>query len=144
MEAPIQFFSHEIDFTLPAEDSVQAWILRILSHSGKRAGVISYIFCSDEYLLSLNQEHLDHDYFTDILTFPYSEPDALVLQSEIYISIDRVRDNAQNFQSSFEDELHRVMIHGILHLLGYDDHGEDAQKQMRELETKALGERDFL
>lgn len=138
MDATVQFFVHEIDFQLPAENSVRDWILRILSNHGKTAGPISYIFCSDEYLLDLNKEHLDHDYYTDILTFPYSTPDDIVLQSEIYISIDRVKDNARSLNQPFLNELHRVMIHGILHLLGHDDHGDQAKKRMRSLEDEAL------
>ncbi|MEM7372218.1 MAG: rRNA maturation RNase YbeY [Bacteroidota bacterium] len=144
MDAAVQFFVHEIDFKLPAENSVRNWILRILSDNGKTAGAVSYIFCSDTYLLELNKAHLDHDYFTDILTFPYSSPEDLVIQSEIYISIDRVQENASHLKVPFGEELHRVMIHGILHLLGHDDHGQAAQEQMRLLEDQALLLRDFL
>lgn len=143
MQAPIQFFSHEIEFQLPAEDSVARWILRILSDKRRSAGPISYIFCSDSYLLELNQAHLEHDYYTDILTFPYSDPADLIIRSDIYISIERVRENAENLQIEFLDELHRVMVHGILHLLGIDDHGEQAQKNMRREEDFALSLRDF-
>lgn len=98
------------------------------------------MFVSDDYLLSLNREHLDHDYYTDILTFPYSQGRAL--RGEIYISIDRVQDNAQTYGVSWRDELARVMAHGILHLLGYDDHGKENERLMRQKEEEALQLRD--
>lgn len=143
MEESLQFYSEEIDFTLDKEDSVRSWILFVIDSYKKKAGDISYIFCSDEYLLRLNKEHLQHDYYTDILTFPYAPADAKELHSDIYISIDRVRDNAATLNISFTDELHRVMIHGILHLLGFDDHGEGAQEDMRLKENQALEKRTF-
>lgn len=144
MEESIQFFSEEIEFTLDKEDSVRNWILFVITKYEKKAGDISYIFCSDEYLLGLNKEHLQHDYYTDILTFPYAPAEASELHSDIYISIDRVKDNASSLNISFTDELHRVMIHGILHLLGFDDHGEGAQEDMRSKENQALEKREFL
>lgn len=144
MEQALQFFSEEIEFTLDKEDSVRNWILFVIDKHGKRVENISYIFCSDEYLLGLNKEHLNHDYYTDILTFPYAPTDAKELHSDIFISIDRVKDNAASLKVSFEDELHRVLIHGILHLLGFDDHGEGAQEDMRRRENEALEQRAFL
>jgi len=143
MEQQLQFFSEEIDFSLDKEDSVRDWILFVIEKFDKKATEINYIFCSDEYLLGLNKEHLDHDYYTDILTFPYAHKDALELISDIYISIDRVKENASSLGIAFEEELHRVMIHGILHLLGFDDHGEGAQEEMRERENEALELRAF-
>jgi rRNA maturation RNase YbeY len=137
-ESPIQFYSEGIDFQLTREDAVRDWILSVVSGYQQQIYSLSYIFCSDDYLLELNRTHLDHDYLTDILTFPYAAPEEGDLFSDIYISIDRVQENAQNFQADFSDELHRVMIHGVLHLLGFDDHGEAAQAQMRELEAQAL------
>ncbi|MEL6847356.1 MAG: rRNA maturation RNase YbeY, partial [Bacteroidota bacterium] len=104
---------------------------------------INYIFCSDPYLLALNRTHLDHDYFTDILTFPYHEPGAIALAADIYISIDRVGENADSFHTGFDNELHRVMIHGLLHLMGYDDHDEAERQAMRQAEEKALAQRAF-
>jgi len=144
MEQTLQFFSEEIEFTLDKEDSVRNWILFVIDRHGKKAGEISYIFCSDEYLLALNKEHLKHDYYTDILTFAYAPADAPELHSDIYISIDRVKDNADSLKISVEDELHRVLIHGVLHLLGFDDQGEGAQEDMRMRENEALAQRDFI
>lgn len=143
MDESLQFFSHEIDFKLDKEDSVKDWILFVIEKHAKKAGQINYIFCSDSYLLELNKAHLQHDYFTDILTFPYAPKGAEELISDIYISIDRVKDNAASYDDSFEDELHRVMIHGILHLIGFDDYGDTAKKEMRRKENEALAERDF-
>lgn len=97
---------------------------------------IDYIFCSDEFLLKVNRAHLDHDEYTDIITFPLEE-DPIV--GEIYISIDRVRENADSFGVSFEEELHRVMIHGVLHLCGYDDHEDDDIEEIREKEAFYIG-----
>lgn len=106
------------------------------SHSGE-IEFVQYVFCDDEYLLTLNQEHLDHDTLTDIITFRYQEhPNPI--ESDIYISVERVRENALNFGVTFENELHRVMVHGILHLLGFKDKGEEAEKEMRSQEDLAL------
>ena len=138
----IFFFAQEIEFTLESEESVANWLLSILGQNEQEADCINFIFCSDEDLLQLNREHLDHDYLTDILTFPLSPPDE-ALMADIYISVDRVIENANTFGVSFRDELHRVMVHGILHLIGYED-GTDADKTaMREQESKALAMRTF-
>jgi rRNA maturation RNase YbeY len=141
MEPILSFEIHEIDFILEQEDAVDSWILLVLSRHGVEVQGITYIFCSDDYLLELNREHLDHDYYTDILTFPLSEPGE-PLVADIFISIDRVQENAAEFGTSFRDELHRVMIHGVLHLAGFDDHGEE-EARMREREDAALRLRDF-
>lgn len=142
METSISFTSHEIDFELTAEDSVSDWILRVISAESRELDQLDYIFSSDEFVLELNQKHLEHDYFTDILTFPFTESESDPISGEIYISIDRVKDNAKQFNQTFEDELHRVMIHGVLHLMGQDDHGDNAQI-MREREQAALSIRNF-
>ncbi|MCL4150405.1 UNVERIFIED_CONTAM: hypothetical protein GTU68_062635, partial [Idotea baltica] len=100
---------------------------------------ISYIFCSDTFLLSLNKQYLDHDYYTDILTFPLeSQGISNGIAADIFISIERVKENADTYDTSFEQELRRVMIHGVLHLLGFDDHGDEGQRQMRNRENEAL------
>lgn len=99
---------------------------------------VSYVFCSDEYLLGLNKEFLDHDTLTDILTFTMSDS-LLPIVSEIYISIDRVRENAENLKNDFLDELYRVMIHGVLHLCGYSDHTAELKEQMTSKEDYYLG-----
>lgn len=132
-------FAEEIEFTLPQEADVLAWLSQVLDTAGCAESEISYIFCSDEYLLALNQQHLEHNYYTDILTFPYAEDP---LMADVFISIDRVKENAEVYHTSFEDELHRVMVHGVLHLLGLDDHGEQEQ-EMRKAEDKALSARQW-
>ena len=142
MTQNIYFFSHEIDFTLEQEEPVINWLLSLLQANEAEAESINYVFCSDTYLLKLNQGHLQHDYLTDILTFPYSTLPAPIT-ADIYISIDRIRENASSFQTSFKDELHRVMAHGLLHLLGYDDHEEADIARMRAAENQALAARTF-
>ena len=144
MEQSLEFFSQEIKFSLDKEDSVRDWILFVVESYDKKIGQMNYIFCSDEYLLELNKTHLQHDYYTDILTFPYAPAGVEELISDIYISIDRVKDNAQSYGLPFQEELHRVMIHGALHLIGFDDHGEAAVKEMRAKEDLALAQRSFL
>ena len=144
MENQLNFFSEDTSFELKNKDSVIDWILSFLSDYNRKAGEINYIFCSDEYLLGMNQTHLNHDYYTDIITFPLSSPGDDPVFSDIFISIDRIRDNADNLQTSFEDELHRVMIHGILHLIGLDDHTDEGKKEMRKAEDDALSQRKFI
>ncbi|MEL6843389.1 MAG: rRNA maturation RNase YbeY [Bacteroidota bacterium] len=138
----IQFHSEAIDFALPQEEAIGQWLKQIAQEKESAILELNYIFCSDDYLLELNRQYLQHDYYTDILTFPYKHPEQDGLWSDIYISVDRVRDNAKTFEADFTDELHRVMAHGLLHLLGYDDHG-DAAPMMREQEALALAKRNF-
>lgn len=132
---PIQFFNEDISFQLANEQLIASWIINVCAQHEREIEEINYIFCSDEYLLGINQQYLHHDYYTDIITFDHGAPEADVL-SDIYISIDRVKENAE--PKSFEDELHRVMIHGILHLLGYKDKSESDQKSMRQKEDTCL------
>ncbi len=113
------------------------WITAAIEEEDFTLGRIDYIFCSDDFLLDINRSHLDHDDYTDIITFPLEE-DPVV--GEIYISIERVRENAASFDTTFENELHRVMIHGVLHLCGYDDHEEDDIQEIRAKEEEYLNE----
>ena len=99
----------------------------------KRLGDISIIFCSDNYILDVNLKYLNHDYFTDIITFDYCDKN--ILSGDLFISVDSVRENAIFFEVDFEEELRRVIVHGLLHLIGYDDHTEEGQKIMREKEN---------
>lgn len=123
----IHFHQEETDFILPKEVHTKNWIAKTISQEGKSCGELNFIFCSDEYLLSINKEHLDHDTFTDIITFNYVE--ANLISGDIFISIDRVKENANKFSVPFLHELHRVIIHGVLHLIGYDDkNAVDAQE----------------
>ncbi len=138
----INFFSEGISFRLQQKRALRTWIVEVLSRFGKSCHAINFIFCSDRFLLEMNKSFLKHDYFTDILTFPVKLPGNDVA-ADIFISIDRVRENANKFEVSFMEELHRVMIHGILHLMGYRDKLQPEKKRMRKMEDKMLGLRDF-
>jgi probable rRNA maturation factor len=134
-EEKIIFNVEDIDFELPNTEGVIAWIEKVAALEKKRIGGISYIFCSDDYLHKLNLEYLKHDTLTDILTFPYNRSP---LEGDIFISIDRVRDNANDLNIAFETELHRVLIHGVLHLCGYLDETDEEEVLMRKKEDEAL------
>ena len=129
-------FAFEIPFNLKNRRFLKKWIQEIILQHGKRPGNITYIFCDDEYLLSINQEYLHHDYYTDIITFNYVDGD--VISGDLFVSIDRIRDNAARNGWNFEEETLRVIIHGILHLLGHDDITKETEKEMRQAEEKAL------
>ncbi len=135
VEEKIIFNVEDIDFELENTEGVISWIEKVVALEKKRIGGISYIFCSDDYLLKLNMEYLDHDTLTDILTFPYNRSP---LEGDIFISIDRVKDNANDLNISFETELHRVIIHGVLHLCGYLDETDEQEALMRQKEDEAL------
>lgn len=124
----IEFFSEDVDFVLAHAEQVEEWIAATVLAEGKLVGGITYIFCSDEYLLKVNQEHLKHDFYTDIITFDYTEND--LISGDLFISIDRVKENAEELKIPFEYELHRVMIHGVLHLLGYKDKTKKHKTEM--------------
>ncbi|MBQ8362241.1 MAG: rRNA maturation RNase YbeY [Bacteroidaceae bacterium] len=113
-----------------------AWVKAVAATYGKRVGEVAYIFCSDEKILEVNNEYLGHDYYTDIITFDYCEGD--LLHGDLFISLDTVRTNAEKFGQSYERELHRVIIHGILHLCGIDDKAPGAREQMEAAEDRAL------
>jgi probable rRNA maturation factor len=124
-------------FTLKNRTRLKAFVLDLFRREGKGADTINYIFCDDEYLLQINKEYLDHDTYTDIVTFELSEKGEDLL-SDIYISVDRVRANAETFGTSFTRELHRVIFHGALHLSGYKDKKKEDAQQMREKEEEYL------
>lgn len=131
------FFSEIPDFQLVKEPSIRKWIDKVLLDFNATAASINFIFCTDEHLLDINQKYLNHDYYTDIITFPYQQyPQPL--EAEIYISIDRVKENARHLGVAFHDELLRVIIHGVLHLLGFDDHSTEDIARMREMEDQCL------
>ena len=133
----VHFFAEDIDFNLKKKTKLRSWIQNALDEHQKTAKNINYIFTTDNYLLELNKSYLLHDTLTDIITFEQSvEPDAI--EADIYISIERVAENAKNLSIPFEDELHRVMIHGILHLLGFSDKDDVRQKEMRKKENHYL------
>ena len=133
----IHFFTENISFTLNEEAKTVAWIEQVLSVEGYKAQNINYIFCDDNHLFALNQQYLKHDTFTDIITFDHSEQ-ADSLEADIYISIDRVRENADTLKKNFADELHRVIIHGLLHLMGLQDKTESEKQEMRKKEDACL------
>lgn len=126
---------------MPNPIKTRRWIRKVVAQHKREIDSLSYIFCSDEYLLALNRQLLDHDYYTDIITVPLAEGSDVALMSDIFISIDRVRENAEILKVPFQDELNRVMIHGVLHLLGYDDHSEADIAAMRAAEANALAMR---
>lgn len=132
----INFFSEDTELPFIDKSTVSGWIREVISMHDKIAGEINYIFCSDEKILSVNREFLKHDYFTDIITFDYSEQK--ILAGDIYISLDTVASNAADLESSYESELNRVIVHGILHLCGFKDKLPDESMQMRKLEDEAL------
>jgi probable rRNA maturation factor len=133
----IQYASYQTRFKLPNSKKTSAWIEKVAKAEKAKIVSLSYVFCTDRYLLGINQEYLDHDTFTDIITFDYTEFPGL-LDGEIYISIPRVRENAKSLKVEFINELHRVIIHGVLHLLGYKDKTGKAKAQMRTMEEKYL------
>jgi len=126
-------FHYEIDFEIKDSERTSEWIEQLIIEEGKEMGEITYIFCNDKFLLERNQKYLNHDTLTDIITFDYCQGD--IISSDIMISIDRVKENSTIFENSFSDELKRVMSHGILHLIGYDDHNEKDKEIMREKEN---------
>ena len=128
-----------LDVEMPPIDPqrTKIWISQVVESYGKTVGELYYYFCSDEQLLEINRERLDHDFYTDIVTFPLTDCES-VLSSEFCISIDRIKENAVTFGRSYESELHRVIIHGVLHLIGFDDLTDEEEKEMREQEEMSL------
>lgn len=129
-------FNYESDFSLDNEKLYADWLSEVISSEMKQEGEISYIFCDDAYLLEINQQYLDHDTLTDIISFDYSVGNEL--HGDIFISVERVRDNALDFSVPFEDELRRVMVHGVLHYCGYKDKTETDERLMRDKEEEKM------
>jgi probable rRNA maturation factor len=129
-------FNYETDFKLDSETQISEWISKTILNEKFKEGEINYIFCDDDYLHNLNVEFLDHDTLTDIISFDYSI--GKELHGDIYISVERVADNAKDFNVDFSEELGRVIIHGILHYCGYKDKTDDDAKLMREKENHYL------
>jgi probable rRNA maturation factor len=137
VSSAIQFFSEGISFILKNKTGIRKWLNVVIREEKKNPWYINFIFCSDEYLLELNKTYLHHETLTDILTFPYQD-DPDTISGDIFISIDRVMENAAEFRQDFEKELQRVMVHGVLHLIGYSDHGKKKKKIMTEREDHYL------
>lgn len=129
-------FNYETEFELTNESKYEKWIDAVITSEGKEAGEINYIFCDDEYLLEINKQYLDHDTLTDIISFDYTMGD--LISGDIFISVDRVKDNAQEYDVSFHVELLRVMCHGVLHYCGYKDKNAEDEKLMREKEQEKM------
>ena len=138
----ISYYNEDTDFRFRGKTDNNRWLRMVAGSEIRRVGDISIIFCSDNYILDINMRYLQHDYFTDIITFDYCEGDKL--SGDLFISVDSVRENALLYGAEFEDELNRVMVHGVLHLIGYDDHTEEEQKVMREKEDYYLSMRKSL
>ncbi len=129
-------FNYETDFVLENEEAISVWISNVIGSENKKLGEINYIFCDDEYLLEINKEHLQHDYYTDIISFDYTVGNEI--SGDMFISIDRVKENAQDFNVSFDEELKRVIVHGVLHYCGYKDKSEEDELLMRNKEDEKL------
>ena len=132
----IRYFQEDIRFELKQKRLNNSWLKMVAGSEVRRLGDINIIFCSDRYILDVNLRYLQHDYFTDIITFDYCEKD--ILSGDLFISIDSVRENALFYGVPFADELDRVMVHGLLHLIGYDDHTEEQIREMRAKEDYYL------
>lgn len=137
----IDFNSESISFTLSSEEQVGKWIEKVVVEESKELGALSVIFCSDDYLLEINKKHLDHDYYTDIITFDYTE--GSLVSGDLFISIDRTTENAKKLTVNELDELDRVIVHGTLHLLGYKDKTPTDKALMTEKEDYYLSLRPF-
>lgn len=127
-----------IDVKMPeiSHRETTKWVRAVAASYGKRVGEVAYVFCNDDKILEVNRQYLKHDYFTDIITFDYCEGD--MLSGDLFISLDTVRTNAELFNKTYDDELHRVIIHGILHLVGINDKGPGEREIMEAAENKAL------
>ncbi len=129
-------FNYELEFQLENEEQYSSWISNVISSENKKEGDINYIFCDDEYILEINKQYLDHDYYTDIISFDYSVGNEL--HGDIFVSIERVRDNAIEFEVTFDEELKRVLAHGVLHYCGYKDKTEEEELLMRSKEDEKI------
>lgn len=132
----IQFFVEDISFDLQPLKLIPDWISWVAQEHAKVIAHIDYVFCSDEYLLQINQQYLAHDYYTDIITFDNRDNSNQPIESDIFISVERVQENAHQINVEFFHELLRVIVHGLLHLLGFDDHTQSSKEQMRYLEDE--------
>ena len=129
-------FNYETDFELSDETAISDWLSQVILSESKKEGDINYIFCDDEYLHKINVEYLNHDTLTDIISFDYSVGNEL--HGDIFVSVERVMDNAKDFEVSFDEELKRVLVHGILHYAGYKDKSEEDELKMRQKEEEKI------
>lgn len=136
-EPAISLNTQDISFDYPSPAKLKQWINGVVESEGAKTETLNFILCRDDHLLGMNQKYLDHDTLTDVITFPYSE-NIKKLEGDIYMSLDRIRENASQLNLSLEDELKRVMIHGLLHLLGYGDKTPQDKSKMTEAEDRYL------
>lgn len=132
----VRYFFEDTDFFFKPKKINNLWLKTVAESEIRKLGQVNIIFCSDNYILDINQKYLQHDYFTDIITFDYCENDTL--SGDLFISVDSVRENALFYKTEFTDELNRVIVHGLLHLIGYDDHSDEDIKVMRSKENYYL------
>lgn len=135
VESPVSFEFEDVEVELPNETMLINWLSQSAENEGKSIAALAYIFCSDEYLLQVNREHLQHDYYTDVITFQYSDK---AIEGDVFISTDRVAENAAANSVTFQHELCRIMVHGLLHLAGYSDKTEAERAAMTTLENHYL------
>lgn len=133
----ITFFNEDFSFNLKHKVKTKSWLKKVAELEGFRMGNLNYIFCSDNYLHQINVEYLDHDTLTDIITFDNSEEEETI-EGDIFVSVERVEDNAKDLNVQFDDEILRVLAHGLLHLCGYDDHTDEEEAEMRVIESKYI------
>jgi rRNA maturation RNase YbeY len=138
----ICFYEQDIVFNLPRKREIKTWLKTVAAAEGKQVGEVAVILCSDPYLLHMNRHYLQHDYYTDIITFDYTENN--LLGGDLFISIDTVRVHAETYNQPFLRELHRVIVHGLLHLCGYKDATPAQQQRMRKTEDKYLALKETL
>ena len=136
----ISYNSENVKMPAIKRRETTAWVKRVAQSYGKKVGEVGYLFCDDEHILEVNREYLGHDYYTDIITFDYCEDD--VISGDLVISLDTVRTNAEKFNKEYDEELHRVIIHGILHLCGLNDKGPGERELMEAAEDRALALRN--
>lgn len=138
----VRYFTEDTNFAFKYKLLTKKWLKAVAENETKTIGDINIIFCSDNYVLDVNKQYLQHDYFTDIITFDYCEGN--LLSGDLFISVDCVRDNSSFYGTDFENELNRVIVHGVLHLIGYDDHCDDDFKMMRYKEDYYLKLRESI
>lgn len=132
----VMYCAEDIDLPAINEELTTTWIEKVVASHDRELGDLTYIFCSDEKILEVNNQYLKHDYYTDIITFDYSEDN--VISGDLFISLDTVKSNSVQFETKYDEELLRVIIHGVLHLCGFGDKTDEEEKKMRQLENDAL------
>lgn len=137
MDASVNFYCEEINYIVPEESKVRDWLSSIIHSEGRELKTLNYVFCNDEYLHRINKEYLDHDFYTDIITFDQSE-NGREIEGDVFISVERVEENAHLHKVTLQNEMLRVMVHGLLHLLGMDDTNESEKIEMRKKEDSCL------